>query len=195
MFERRCVLLGLAAAIAVVASPRLHAFEGAAPAASPDAVVPSGRIPPSAIRSVDDRFFVDRIASLSAFVERAGALSLRRARAEAVRGYAGEAIDAHALLMQDLGAAVGGPIKVVPSVRQEASLEALTLASEHEFDAFAVDAFGETHREIRDLLRAYLEAGRDEKLKTFARAAQPIVEEHLSRAFALRRTIVDRPGG
>lgn len=176
-----CAALGLAAC---GKSPE-ETTPAAAPDANPSATVPT----PANEASAPD--FVAKAASSDMFEIESSKLALTRTKNADIKAFAQMMIDMHTQTTAGLKKAIadsGQPLTPPTTLPEDmqAKLDDLGKASDADFDKAYMDAQVEGHQAALDLMTRYAADGTVPALQAAAASTAPTVQDHLTKAKAIR---------
>lgn len=189
----RILLLAGAAALSLSLAacnktPEEKTTEAVAPDANPAATVPT----PADETAAPD--FVAKAAAGDMFQIEAGKIALQRSTNPQVKEFAQMMIDAHTQTTADLKAAIAAsglaitPPTLLPDDKTTA-LADLRAVDAKDFDKKYLDGQIDVHQASLDLVSRYAQSGDNAQIKAAATTLQPLVQDHLDRARALRSAL------
>jgi putative membrane protein len=139
--------------------------------------------------------FAKKVANANAFEIQSSELAQDRAQSSDVKAFAQQMVADHTKLGQDFKAAaqaanVAASLPDQPNAKQKAAISRLRSAKGAAFDRAYLTGQLAGHREAVSALRKYAKTGRTPELKTFAKNALPIVQQHLSKVTELNTQLV-----
>lgn len=186
----RILLLAGAAALSLSLAacnktPEEKTTEAVAPDANPAATVPT----PADESAAPD--FVAKAAVSDMFEVEAGKLALQRSKNAEVKAFAQMMIDMHTKTTANLKTAIASsglaitPPALLPDDKTTA-LADLRAVDAKDFDKKYMDGQVDAHQAALDLMTRYAQDGDNATLKAAATATAPIVQDHLTKAKAIR---------
>lgn len=186
----RILLLAGAAALSLsLAACGKTSEEKAAEATAPDAN-PSMTVPTPADESAAPDF-VAKAAVSDMFEVEAGKIAAERSGNAEVKAFAKMMIDMHTKTTADLKAAIAtSGLAITPPAAlpddKTAALADLRAVDAKDFDKKYMDGQVDAHQAALDLMTRYAQDGDNATLKAAAAATAPVVQEHLTKAKAIR---------
>jgi putative membrane protein len=131
--------------------------------------------------------FVQKAAMSDMYEVQAGKLAGEKGRADVVKQFGQQMVDAHTKTTEELtGIVKSKNIKVDLPTKLDAKhqklIDDLNTASARDFDKTYANQQVDAHQEAVDLFKKYASSGDDADVKQFAEKTLPIIEHHLDEA-------------
>lgn len=178
----------LALSLAACGKPAENTDVAAAPDANPTATVPT----PADEAAAPD--FVAKAAASDMFEIESSKVALERTKNAEVKAFAQMMIDMHTQTTADLKAAIADsglaltPPGALPADKAEDVAE-LRTAEAANFDKEYMDEQVDGHQAALDLMTRYAQDGDNAVLQAAAAKTAPVVQDHLTKARALRESL------